>query len=81
MENPFLLAVALLESREIATRFLRRTMDRKADSPMGVEEPINWQLLVDDNVQPEVRRDRFSPKTFGHTPAPGLEQVTDKSCV
>jgi hypothetical protein len=80
MENPFFLAIALLESREIATSLFRRALDHKADSPMTVKGP-NWQLLVDDTEESEVRQDRLSPKTVERTPAPALEHVTGDSCM
>lgn len=54
MENPFLLAVALLESREITDRFLARTKGDRPDSRSGGEGPIDWRLLVDVTVRPEV---------------------------
>jgi hypothetical protein len=46
MENPFLLAVALLESRKITTRLLASA--RENEPAFGVErdEPIDWSLLV-----------------------------------
>jgi hypothetical protein len=53
MENPFLLAVALLESRGITTRFLSRTQDNEPDPRVGEEKPIDWRLLVDSAVETE----------------------------
>jgi len=53
MENPFVLAVALLESRKVTNRFLAGARGNEPDSPIGVEKPIDWRLLVDDSVQRE----------------------------
>ena len=74
MEKPFVLAWALLaaaelqtagwpENRKIATGFFPGVPDRQADSSNGVEGPINWHLLVEDAVDPEVRMP--SPNTAG----------------
>jgi hypothetical protein len=54
MENPFVLAVALLESRGITTRFLSRTQNNEPDSRVGEEKPIDWRLLVDSAAETEV---------------------------
>ena len=54
MENPFVLAVALLESRRITTRFLLRTKDSEPDTCVEEERPIDWRLLVYDTTQPKV---------------------------
>jgi len=77
MENPFLLAVALLESRGIAKPWLSNARDHKADSQMGVEKPINWRLLLDVSAQAAGRQDRLSCANGEHMPAPELKPVTD----
>lgn len=76
MENQFLLAIALLESRELTTRFLLKTRDHKADSRLGLERPINWQLLVDDPESSEVRPERFSANSLEHSGPLGLQPMT-----
>jgi hypothetical protein len=76
MENPFLLAVALLESRAIAKPWLLSARDHKADSQMGVEKPINWRLLLNGSAQPAGRQDRLSCANGEHMPAPELKRVT-----
>jgi hypothetical protein len=76
MENPFLLAVALLESRAIAKPLLSSVRDHKADSQMGVEKPINWRLLFDGSAQATLRQDRLSCANTEHMPAPELKRVT-----
>src|SRR5260370_17744186 len=84
MENPFLLAVALLESRAIAKPLLSSARDHKADSQMGVEKPINWRLLFDRSAQPSLRQDGLSCANREHLPAPELKRATGnlsfKSC-
>jgi hypothetical protein len=57
MDNPFLLAIALLENQKIATGFFPGIPDRGADSSNGV---INWHLLVEDTVAPDVRDQMLS---------------------
>ena len=64
MENPFLLAVALLESRAIAKPLLSTARDHKAASQMGVEKPINWQLLFDGSAQEAGRQDSTSNAAY-----------------
>jgi hypothetical protein len=76
MENPFLLAVALLESQAIAKPLLSSGRDHKADSQTGVEKPINWRLLFDGSAQPAGRQDRLSCANGEHMPAPELKRVT-----
>jgi hypothetical protein len=76
MENPFLLAVALLENRAIAKPLLSSACDHKADSQMPVEKPINWRLLSDGSAQAAGRQDRLSCATGEHMPAPELKLVT-----
>ncbi|MBV8097969.1 MAG: hypothetical protein JOZ31_02315 [Verrucomicrobia bacterium] len=51
MENPFLLAVALWESRKITTRLLGGAKKNEPDFRLEREKPIDWLLLVDDTVQ------------------------------
>ena len=63
MENPFLLAVALLESRAIAKPVLSSARDHKADSQMGVEKPINWRLLFDGSAPAALRKMGFRALT------------------
>ena len=75
MENPFLLAVALLESRAIAKPLLSSARDHKADSQMEVEKPINWRLLFDSSAQAAGRQDRLSCANGQHMPAPELKGV------
>jgi hypothetical protein len=76
MENPFLLAIALLESRGIAKPWLSNARDHKADSQMGVEKPINWRLLFDGSAQAAGRQDRLCCANGEHRPAPELKRVT-----
>jgi hypothetical protein len=80
MENPFLLAMALLESRGITTRFLQRTIDNEPAPGTGGEEPINWQLLK-ATVQPEVCQRRVSAKTVERTRPLGRKHFARGSCV
>jgi len=54
MENPFVLAVALLESREVTIRFLAGARENEPDSPVAREKPIDWRLLVDATVPAEI---------------------------
>ena len=54
MENPFLLAVALWESREVTIRIFAGARENEPDSPVGGEKPIDWRLLAYDRVQTEV---------------------------
>jgi hypothetical protein len=76
MENPFLLAIALLETREITTRFLSKTRADKADSRLGVERPINWLLLIDDSEQSEIRPERISANSGKRSGPLGLQPMT-----
>jgi hypothetical protein len=76
MENPFLLAVALLESRAIAKPLLSNARDHKADSQLGVEKPINWRLLLDGSAPAASRQDRLSCANGERMPAPELKRVT-----
>ena len=76
MENPFLLAVALLESRAITKPLLSSARDHKADSQMGVEKPINWRLLFDGSARAALRQDGLLCAKGEHLPAPELKQVT-----
>jgi hypothetical protein len=78
MENPFLLAVALLESRAIAKPLLSSARDHKADSQTGVEKPIDWRLLFAGSAQAAGRQDRLSRANGEHRPAPELKRVTDQ---
>ena len=65
MENQFLLAIALWESRRTMTRFFPgRT---HCQSPPEVEKPIDWGLLVDDSATSQGRQDRSSAKTAEHS--------------
>lgn len=53
MENPFLLAIALWESREVTIRFLAGARENEPDSQVREEKPIDWRLLVDSTAQTE----------------------------
>jgi hypothetical protein len=47
MENPFLLAVALFESRKITTRLLASARENEPDSGVERDNPIDWRLLAE----------------------------------
>ena len=53
MENPFLFAIALFESRKITTRLLASARENEPDFGVERDEPINWRLLVEDTARTE----------------------------
>jgi hypothetical protein len=61
MENPFLLAIALWESREVTTRLLAGAKENEPDSRLERERPIDWRLLAGDVVQPEGHQSASNP--------------------
>jgi hypothetical protein len=79
MENPFLLAVALLESRKITTWLLAGAKKNEPDSRIKGEKPIDWRLLVDHTVRPEVaQQSAFSP--VGPRPAAAHARQHKRRC-
>jgi hypothetical protein len=87
MENPFLLAVALWESREVTIRLLAGARENEPDSPVGGEKPIDWRLLAYDRVRTEVAEGNgFDPTVAGRSSdrengshAPSLRQAARKN--
>src|SRR5690348_8628841 len=87
MENPFLLAVALFESRKITTRLLAGAKKNEPDSRLVREKPIDWRLLVKAAVQPEVAEGSASnPALVAHSSdqeqdsrVPSLQQAVRKN--
>jgi hypothetical protein len=45
MENPFLFAIALFESRKITARLLASARENEPDFGVERDEPIDWRLL------------------------------------
>jgi hypothetical protein len=95
MENPFLLAVALLESRRITTRLLASARENEPGFGVERDEPIDWRLLVKAcgaTGEPERHQSRSASSRGRGKAAPQkevgeggrtkcLERVTRGSCV
>ena len=77
MENPFLLAIALWESRKTMIRFFPRRTYHQVESPPGVEKPIDWQLLADNKAESEAAQERASNPAH----APWTRDKTVERCL